>query len=71
MVSKEDLIEEEINLVVQVNGKKRFILKVKRDIGEKEILKITQLNQEVKKFLTKQSIKKVIFVPNRLINIII
>ena len=71
VVSKEDLIEEEINLVVQVNGKKRSILRVKRDITEEKILKIIKLNQEIEKFLTKQSIKKVIFVPNRLINIII
>ena len=71
VVSKEDLIEDEINLVVQVNGKKRAVLKVKQDITEEEILKITKINQEIEKFLAKQSIKKVIFVPNRLINIII
>ncbi len=71
IVAKEDLIEDQINLVVQVNGKKRAILEVKRDISEKEILKIIKLNQEVEKFLTKQIIKKIIFVPNRLINIII
>jgi len=70
-VSKEDLIEEEINLVVQINGKKRSILKVKRDTIEKEILKIVKLNQETEKFLKDQKIKKIIFVPNRLINIII
>ena len=67
VVSKKDLIEEEINLVVQINGKKRSILRVKRDITEEEILKVMKLNQEIEKFLTKQSIKKVIFVPNRLI----
>jgi len=71
VVSKKDLIEEEINLVIQVNGKKRTVLKVKRDITEKEILKIIKINQEIEKFLAKRSIKKVIFVPNRLINIII
>jgi leucyl-tRNA synthetase len=71
IVAKEDLIEDEINFVVQINGKKRAVLKVKRDMSEKEILKTTKLNQDVEKFLTKQSIKKVIFVPNRLINIII
>ena len=70
-VSKEDLIEEEISFVVQINGKKRGIFKVKRDLGEKEVLKIIRINQDVEKFLTKQSIKKIIFVPNRLINIII
>jgi leucyl-tRNA synthetase len=71
IVAKEDLIEDEINFVVQINGKKRAVLKVKRDMSEKEILKTAKLSQVVEKFLTKQSIKKVIFVPNRLINIII
>ena len=70
-VSKKDLIEDEVNFVVQINGKKRAILKVKRDIVEKEILKIIKLNQEVEKFLKGQKFKKIIFVSNRLINIII
>ncbi len=70
-ISKEDLIEENINFVVQINGKKRAILKVKRDIIEKEILEIIKLNLEIKKFLKDQTIKKSIFVPNRLINIIL
>ena len=70
-VSKKDLIEEEVNFVVQINGKKRAILRVKRDIIEKEILKIIKLNQEVEKFLKGQKFKKIIFVSNRLINIII
>ena len=71
IVAQEDLIEDEINLIVQINGKKRSILKVKRDMGEKEILNTTKANHEVEKYLSKQSIKKIIFVPNRLINIII
>ena len=70
-VSKEDLIEDEINFVVQINGKKRAILKVKRDMIEREILETIKLNQEVEKFINNQEIKKSIFVPNRLINIII
>ena len=70
-VSKEDLIEGEINFVVQLNGKKRAILKIKRDTNEREILEIIKLNQEMKKFINQQEIKKSIFVPNRLINIII
>ncbi|MDC1169088.1 leucine--tRNA ligase [Candidatus Pelagibacter ubique] len=70
-VSKGDLIEEDINFVLQINGKKRAILKVKRDIIEKEILETIKLNQEIAKFINNQKIKKSIFVPNRLINIII
>ena len=70
-ISKEDLIEEDINFVVQINGKKRGILKVKRDVVEKEILEIIKVNLEIEKFLKDQKIKKSIFVPNRLINIIL
>jgi len=70
-ISKKDLIEEDINFVVQINGKKRVILKVKRDAIEKEILEIIKLNSEIEKFLNNQTIKKSIFVPNRLINIIL
>jgi leucyl-tRNA synthetase len=70
-VIKEDLIEEEINFVVQINGKKRSILKVKRDMIEEKILETIKINLEIEKFLKGQSIKKTIFVPNRLINIIL
>ena len=70
-VSKEDLIEEKINLVVQINGKKRAILKVKRDIVEKEVLELIKLDHETEKFFKNQKIKKIVFIPNRLINIII
>ena len=70
-ITKDDLIEDAINFVVQINGKKRAILKIKRDVVEKEILEIIKLNLEIEKFLKHQSIKKTIFVPNRLINIIL
>jgi leucyl-tRNA synthetase len=70
-VSKKDLIEDKINFVVQINGKKRAILVVKRDMIEKEILEAIKLNQGIEKFINNQKIKKSIFVPNRLINIII
>jgi leucyl-tRNA synthetase len=70
-ISKEDLMEEDINFVVQINGKKRAILKIKRDMVKKEILEIIKTNLEIEKFLKDQTIKKSIFIPNRLINIIL
>ncbi|QIZ21043.1 leucine--tRNA ligase [Candidatus Pelagibacter giovannonii] len=70
-ISKEDLIEDDINFVVQINGKKRAILKIKRDMVEKEVLKIIRQNLEIEKFFKNKKIKKSIFVHNRLINIII
>jgi leucyl-tRNA synthetase len=70
-VSKEELIEEKINFVVQINGKKRAILKVNRDIDENSILNKIRSENETEKLLQNQKIKKTIFVSNRLINIIL
>ena len=70
-VSKEDLIEENINFVVQLNGKKRALLNVKRDLDEESILKEILKNSETEKLLKNQRIQKTIFVSNRLINIIL
>ena len=71
VVSKEEIVEQSINFVVQINGKKRALLKIKRDTNEKKILKDIQLNEETKKLLKDKKIKKTIFVSNRLINIIL
>ena len=70
-VTEEDIIEEKISFVVQINGKKRAILKIKRDMVEKDILETIKINQEIEKFFKDQEIKRSIFVPNRLINIIL
>tara|TARA_B100000787_G_scaffold166999_1_gene153043 strand:- start:523 stop:1083 length:561 start_codon:yes stop_codon:yes gene_type:complete len=71
VVAKEDLIVDKISFVVQINGKKRAILNVKRDMIESDILETIKINQEIEKLLKDQKIKRAIFVPNRLINIII
>ena len=71
VVSKELIIEENINFVVQINGKKRALLNVKRDTNEKNILEEILSNQNTKKLLQDQKILKTIFVSNRLINIIL
>ena len=70
-VSERDLTKEDINFVVQINGKKRSILLIKRDIIEETILETIKQDLEIQKFLKGQEIKKTIFIPNRLINIII
>ena len=71
IVDKEELVEEYINFVIQINGKKRAILKVKRNTSEKEILKTIEINEGTEKLLRNQKIRKTIFVSNRLINIIL
>ena len=65
------LIEDEIiNFVIQINGKKRGILKAKKDIEENEILEKIKNDKVIDKYIDNASIQKTIFVQNRLINIL-
>ena len=70
-INENILLEEKINLVVQFNGKKRGILKLNRDIEEEEILKEIYRNEILLKYIENKVIKKKIYIPNKLINIII
>jgi leucyl-tRNA synthetase len=65
------LVEDIIPYVIQVNGKKRAIIEAKRDILDEELFEIVQQNKNLKKYCSEKEIKKRIFVPNRLINIIV
>ena len=65
------LIEEQINYVIQINGKKRALILSKRDISENDLVDIINKEENLKKYLSGKQIKKKIFVPNKLINIII
>jgi len=68
---KELIIENIIPFVVQINGKKREVFEIERDLSEENILKIIFQNKNINKYLLNKTIKKKIFVSNRLINIII
>ncbi len=67
---KSILDNEEVKFVVQINGRKRAILNVKKDISENELLKLAKDNNIIDKYLSNAEINKVIFVQNRLINIL-
>ncbi len=68
---KKLLQDEDVNFVIQINGKKRDLLKIKKDAKENEVLKIIEYNENLQKFLKNSKIKKIIFVKNRLINILL
>ena len=67
-----NLIEDEkISIVIQVNGKKRSVLKANRGILEKDLLNLVKKDKSLDKYLNKANIKKVIFVKDRLMNFLI
>jgi leucyl-tRNA synthetase len=65
------ITEDIITFVIQINGKKRGTFEIKNNSSEKEILNKINQDDKLKKYLNEKEIKKKIFVPNRLINIII
>jgi len=65
------LKEEEIEMVVQVNGKLRDRIFVAPDVTEDEAKETALESEKVKAFTDGKEIKKVIFVPEKLINIVI
>jgi len=64
-------LENNVSIVVQINGKKRALLVVKRDVKDEELLEKIKNNNNLKKYLDKNEIKKKIFIQNKLINLII
>jgi len=71
IISKELLIEKNINFVVQINGKKRGLVEVDRDMNQDKLLKKIKVDSNLVKYLENKKIKKTIFIKNKLINIII
>jgi leucyl-tRNA synthetase len=71
IVDKKYLIEENVNLVIQINGKKREILKIKKDTEQNEVLEIINKNEKMVKHMQDKKIIKKIFIPNKIINLIL
>ncbi len=65
------LEEKEINIVIQINGKKRGLITAKKDVDEKELFSLISMNKALYKYIKNEKIKKNIFIKNKLINIII
>ena len=68
----EKLLEEKnSDIVVQINGKKRGLINIRKDIDQKELFEIILNNKNLYKYLENKEIKKNIYIKNKLINIII
>lgn len=64
------LVEDEIDYPVSFNGKMKFKIKLAADLGKDEVEETVMNNEEVKRILGVNSVKKFIFVPKKIINIV-
>lgn len=64
------LVEDEIEVVFQVNGKVRAKANVIRDLAKDELEKLALANALIKENIEGKTVRKVIVVPNKLVNIV-
>lgn len=67
------LEEEEVSVVVQVNGKVRDVILIQKDMeGNREVVeKMALQTDKIKKFLGSQTVKKTVHVPGKIINFVV
>ena len=71
VVDESALDVDEVEMVIQVNGKLRGKIMVAKSLTKDEIEAMAKENANVQKFIEGQAIKKMVVVPNKLINIVV
>jgi leucyl-tRNA synthetase len=69
-IDEEALVKDTLLYVVQVNGKVRAKLDVSASASKDEIESIALEHEQVQKFTEGKTVRKVIIVPNKLVNIV-
>ncbi len=64
------LQNDKVTYVIQINGKLRGRFEMDKDLSKEDVLKIAKEDENIKKHLS-EDILKIIFVPNKLLNIVV
>ncbi len=65
------LKEDIINIVIQINGKKRGLIKTEPNISEEKLFELIKKDETLIKYINANEIKRKIYIPDKLMNIII
>ena len=71
LAQKAYLEEKYVNIVVQINGKKKSLIQIEKDLDEKVLIEIIKKDKKISNFLENKSIFKHIIVKNKLVNFIV
>jgi len=69
-VDSEALVKSTITLIVQVNGKVRAKLEVPNDAPKEDLETLALADEQVKRFIDEKTVRKIIVIPNKLVNIV-
>ena len=70
-VDEKALDVDEVEMIIQVNGKLRGKILVDKSLTKEQVEEMAKANENVQKFIDGQVIKKLIVIPNKLINIVV
>ncbi len=70
-VDEQALVQSAVQLMVQVNGKLRGKIDVEIDADEESVKQLAQENENVQRFIEDKTIRKIIVVKGRLVNIVV
>ena len=65
------LVEQNVDIVIQINGKKRGLINIEKGSNEESITNKAFIEKNVKKYIENKKIIKKIYVKDRLLNLII
>ena len=65
------LIDDEVTMPIQINGKRRAEISVPKDLDKAEVEKLALANDAVVKALDGAAPKKIIVVPGRIVNVVV
>ena len=71
-IDERNLIQDHCKYIIQINGKTRKVIEEKNNLSKEVLISMLEKDAKINKYLEKDTkIKKTIFIPNKLINIII
>ncbi len=65
------IVDDVVSVALQVSGKLRAVVEMAKGLTKEEVEKIAFENENVKKFIEGKEVKKVIVVPDKLVNIVV
>ena len=71
IIDQKTIKNTEIKMVIQINGKTRDVLSVKRNLKEVEITDLVKKSIKANKYIANKKILRTIFVKNKIINYIV
>lgn len=65
------VVEDTVDLVCQVDGKRRANIEIPKDLGNQEIEALVLNNEDIKRFIEGHAIAKIVVVPHRIVNVVL